>query len=81
MLFRSPHDEQPHIHVSEAYHPNEREKRRFTELQAVRDQAATALKLDPSLIAPKALLFSVARDDSAPARAALMSWQRELLKL
>jgi ribonuclease D len=76
-----PHEEQPHIEVSKAYHPNEREKRRFTELQAVRDQAATALKLDPSLIAPKALLFSVARDDSAPARAALMSWQRELLKL
>ena len=54
---------------------------RFTEIQTVRDHAANALKLDPSLIAPKALLLNLSRDDAEPTRATLMHWQRELLKL
>ena len=51
-----PAEELPVIHHSEPYHPTAREKNRFADLQKNRDAVAAQLKLDPSLVAPKALL-------------------------
>jgi ribonuclease D len=53
---------------------------RFKVLRDKRDAAATALQLDPSLIAPKATLDRIAIEpEQAPN--ILMPWQMELLKL
>lgn len=54
------------------------ELRRFDELKAVRDRAATALSLDPSIIAPRGALEAVSVDINS---SALMNWQRELVGL
>ena len=69
----------PQIIRSERRRPSEAEFRRFRELEKIRDQHATALALDPTLIAPRATLGELAYDWDAHA-ADLMSWQRELLK-
>ncbi len=56
------------------------EDARFAEFKKKRDAAATALHLDPSLIAPKTVLENLAADrDAAAAR--MMPWQRELMGL
>ncbi len=59
--------------------PTETEKRRFIELNKIRDAHAHKLEIDPTLIASRATLGELARswDEAAPQ---LMSWQRELLK-
>jgi ribonuclease D len=59
--------------------PTEAEFRRFRELEKTRDHHAHGLQIDPTLIAPKSVLGSLARDWDKHA-AELMSWQRELLK-
>jgi ribonuclease D len=60
--------------------PSRDEEARFKELKTKRDQAAQALGIDPSLIAPKATLEAlVSRPDEGLAR--LMPWQRDVLKL
>ncbi len=58
--------------------PSKEEEARFRELKGKRDASATALHLDPSLLAPKAMLEQIA---SKPEEgiAKLMPWQRELL--
>ena len=53
---------------------------RFKVLREKRDAAATALQLDPSLIAPKATLDRIAAEPSA-APTILMPWQMDLMKL
>lgn len=57
---------------------SEREKRRLAELTHRRDRSAHDLNIDPTLIASRATLVSLARD-GAEARAQLLRWQRELL--
>ncbi len=57
--------------------PTPEEEKRFLELKTKRDAAAAGLKLDPSLIAPKATLEALAADPTAADR--LLPWQREIL--
>lgn len=54
------------------------ELKRFDEYKARRDKAAKRLALEPSVIAPKALLEAASTDPETPK---LMNWQRELLGL
>lgn len=58
--------------------PTESSKRRFQELEKRRDDRAAELKMDPTLIASRATLASLANDWDAAAPA-LMEWQRRLL--
>jgi ribonuclease D len=58
--------------------PTPEEEMRFRELKKRRDAAAAGLKLDPSLIAPKATLEALAADPSA-ATERLLPWQQEIL--
>jgi ribonuclease D len=52
----------------------------FKELRKIRDDAAHQLHLDPTLIAPKATLEQLSRNESV-ALENLMPWQKGLLKL
>ena len=54
------------------------QEQRFRDLRKHRDEVATGLKLDPSLIAPKAALEALA-NDAPEAVASLLPWQRGLL--
>ena len=53
---------------------------KFKELRKKRDAVAQELSLDPTLIAPKATLEQLSRDD-AQAHESLMPWQRDCLGL
>jgi ribonuclease D len=59
--------------------PTEAEFKRFRKLEEIRNHHAHGLQIDPTLIAPKSVLGSLARDWDKHA-AELMNWQRELLK-
>ena len=59
--------------------PTEAEFKRFRQLEEIRNHRAHELQLDPTLIAPKSVLGSLARDWDKHA-AELMQWQRELLQ-
>jgi len=48
------------------------------ELRAVRDRAASALQIDPAILASRGALEAVSIDVNSPA---LMRWQRELIGL
>ena len=54
------------------------QEERFKQLRKIRDSAGTDLNLDPTLIASKATLEQLSRNE-APAHEALMPWQRQLL--
>jgi ribonuclease D len=54
-------------------------QKRFRELTQIRDKAAEQLDLEPSFIAGRALLISLAEGNNS-SRSELMQWQRELLK-
>ena len=58
---------------------NDATKRRATELQKRRDDRATELGIDPTLIASRAVLLDLAENWEAH-QSELMNWQRELLK-
>jgi ribonuclease D len=60
--------------------PSREEEERCKELKTRRDRAAAELQLDPSLIAPKATIESLASQPVETA-ARMMAWQRELLGL
>ena len=60
--------------------PTPEEEQRFRALKSERDRVAADLRLDPSLIAPKAALEAVAANREEGARK-LLRWQRELLQL
>jgi len=68
----------PRLLVHRSHRPTEAERRRFLELQTRRDQRATELGIDPTLIASRATLSDLARDEKAHA-ADLMGWQRALM--
>jgi hypothetical protein len=53
-------------------------ERKVDVLLAAREQAAAKLDIDGSLIAPRAVLESLAADEVPPA-AVLLQWQRECL--
>ena len=59
--------------------PSEAERRRYMELQAIRDAHGAELDIDPTLIASRATISGLARDWNAHA-GELMNWQRELLQ-
>ena len=59
--------------------PTPEQERFFARLKTRRDQTATALNLDPALIAPKAMLEQIASDPSTAA-ARLLPWQLALLE-
>lgn len=61
-----------------AHRPTEQEQKRARELQARRDQTALRLELDPSIIAPRAMLLRLAKDWDRHSQE-LMPWQRDLL--
>jgi ribonuclease D len=54
------------------------QERRFEQLRLKRDQLATTLALDPSVVASRSVLEKVAREPEA-VETVLMRWQRELL--
>jgi ribonuclease D len=54
------------------------QKNRFDELQALRDEQAGGLGIDPTIIASRATLMSLAHD-AEEGVAGLQQWQRELL--
>jgi ribonuclease D len=60
--------------------PSREEEERCKQLKTKRDAAAAELQLDPSLIAPKATIESLASQPAETA-ARMMPWQRELLGL
>ncbi len=70
----------PKILRSVSRRPSEGERRRFLELQNIRDARATDLDIDPTLIASRAMLSDLAHDREKNL-AQLMNWQRELLGL
>ena len=59
--------------------PNEAERRRYLELHKHRDTHATALGIDPTLIASRGMLSDLAHNWDKH-QGDLMNWQRELLK-
>ena len=59
--------------------PSQGERRRFLELQTRRDARASALGIDPTLIASRATLSELAYDWDKH-QSDLMNWQRELLQ-
>ena len=73
-----PESEWPFTEKIRRPRPTRAELDRFDELKKLRDQIAADLKLDPSVIAPKAALEAVAADEGTDS---LMNWQRGLLGL
>ncbi|MEP6604408.1 MAG: hypothetical protein ABJB69_10720, partial [Spartobacteria bacterium] len=60
--------------------PTSQMVRRADELKQRRDRAATDLKIEPSVLAPRTALEAIASEDDRAATA-LVPWQRELLGL
>ena len=73
-----PESEWPKIIRKPRPRPTREEEERFKALKVKRDAAAAELKLDPSLIAPKSMLESLAAN-SADAAARMLPWQRATL--
>ncbi len=73
-----PEDAWPQIIRKPRLRPTREEEARFREFKTRRDAAATALKLDPALIAPKSMLEGLAANPVETA-ARMMPWQRATL--
>jgi ribonuclease D len=74
-----PQEEWPRPIRKPRIRPTPEQERFFAKLKGKRDAAATALKLDPSLIAPKATLEQIAADPACVSTR-LMPWQLALLE-
>jgi ribonuclease D len=74
-----PPDKQPELLKPSGRRPNEAEKQRFAQLEKYRDARAAELDIDPTLIASRAVLSSLAHDWEKHVKE-LMPWQRSLLK-
>jgi ribonuclease D len=74
----SPENEWPVLVRRPRNRPTPEEEKRFRDLKSKRDAAATELKLDPSLIAPKATLEALAASPESAAER-LMPWQQGIL--
>jgi ribonuclease D len=73
-----PAEEWPKIIRKPRPRPTREEEQRFRNLKTKRDTVATALQLDPSLIAPKSMLESLAAN-AEEAAARMLPWQRAAL--
>jgi len=73
-----PESEWPQIIRKPRLRPSREEEIRFRDFKKKRDDAAAALQLDPSLIAPKSMLESLASNPEETA-ARMMPWQRATL--
>jgi ribonuclease D len=73
-----PESEWPKIVRKPRPRPTRDEEERFRVLKIKRDTAAAELKLDPSLIAPKSMLESLAANEQETA-ARMLPWQRTTL--
>jgi ribonuclease D len=72
-----PEHEWPVFEYERKPRPNGAACRRFEQLRAQRDAVAKELAIDPSLIASRLTLMSVASQNGAR----LLPWQRDLLKI
>ena len=77
-LARSP-QEHPDYLRAKSHRQTEAERRRFNELEERRNVRAAEMEIDPTLIASRATLLSLA-SHWEQAAAELMSWQKELLE-
>jgi ribonuclease D len=75
-----PESEWPAIIRKPRFRTTTQQESLFRELKKIRDTAAEQLQLDPTLIAPKATLEQLSRQDSL-ALESLMPWQKSLLKV
>jgi len=75
-----PESEWPKFVHKPRLRPTPEQEERLRQLRKHRDGVAADLKLDPSLIAPKAALEAIA-NNAPEAGAALLPWQRELMNL
>jgi ribonuclease D len=75
-----PESEWPQIIRKPRPRPSKGEEERFRQFKTKRDAVATELKIDPSLIAPKSLLESLAANAEETA-ARMLPWQRSMLGL
>jgi ribonuclease D len=73
-----PESEWPQIVRKPRLRPSREEEIRFRDFKKKRDDAAVALQLDPSLIAPKSMLESLAANPEETA-VRMMPWQRTTL--
>jgi ribonuclease D len=71
-------DQHPKILKSIGRRPSDAERKRFAELQKVRDARALELDIDPTLIASRSTLSDLAHD-WARYEGELMGWQKKLL--
>jgi ribonuclease D len=74
-----PANQQPKIPERISHRPTETERRRFIEIQKIRDARALDLGIDPTLIASRAVISHLAQDWDKHV-GEMMNWQRELLK-
>lgn len=75
-----PQSEWPVVVRKPRLRPTPDEEKRFHDLKKKRDAAATELKLDPSLIAPKATLEALAANPASAAER-LLPWQQGILEV
>ncbi len=68
----------PQFRQSNARRQTETERRRFTQLEARRNKVAEDLKMDPTIIASRAMLLELAHEDQSGADG-LMAWQANAL--
>jgi ribonuclease D len=73
-----PLSESPEPRRAVRYYPSDDERRNYSRLKVVRDRKAEELKLDPSLIASKAMLVTLSQNYEEGLKH-LMPWQREAL--
>jgi ribonuclease D len=71
--------DKPQLVRSVHYRQTAEEKRRYHELEKKRNKKAHDLGLDPTIIASRATLVQLARDDGEADSEALMEWQKSLL--
>jgi len=71
-------EELPGVLRSAPYRQSEQEKKRMHDLEKRRNRAADDLRIDPTLIASRAMLVMLAKDWNAH-QSELMNWQREIL--
>ncbi|NBV85491.1 MAG: ribonuclease D [Verrucomicrobia bacterium] len=75
-----PEDDWPKILRKPRLRTTQEQEARFKDLRRIRDSAGAGLNLDPTLIASKATLEQLSRNE-APALESIMPWQRQLLRL
>jgi ribonuclease D len=75
-----PEMEWPQRNRNARLRPTSDQERRFEQLRSKRDQIATALALDASVLASRSALETIVREPGA-AGTVLMRWQRELLEV